>query len=290
VAAIPAIPGAGGPAATPDALARVASGAADLAVVDMGALLRARDANPAAPKAIFIIHNKAPHAVVARRSRGIAQPADLEGKRLGAPPGEIATALWPLFAKANGIDPAKVKLESIAAPVREPMLAAGQIDAVTASALSAFPTLKQRGVPVDDLVVMLMADHGVPVYGDAIVVNAAFAAANPEPVKRFLRAYNRGLKAAIRNPTRAIDALMQRNDAAQRDVELARLRLAIRESIVTDAVLADGLGGADPERLAAAVDAWTAALKPKTRPEPGDLFDPAFLPPAGERRVMRPRD
>jgi NitT/TauT family transport system substrate-binding protein len=34
-----------------------------------------------------------------------------------------------------------------------------------------------------------MADYGVELYGDAIMVNTGFAAEKPEAVKAFLRAY-----------------------------------------------------------------------------------------------------
>ena len=41
-------------------------------------------------------------------------------------------AQWPIFAKLNNIDASKVTIENIGFPVREPMLAAGQVDAAPA--------------------------------------------------------------------------------------------------------------------------------------------------------------
>ncbi len=92
----------------------------------------------------------------------------------------MASALWPVFAKLNDIDVSKVKIENVAAAMREPMLAAGQIDAVTGTSFFAYLNLKERGVPLDDLVTLQMADYGLPLYGDAIIVNADFAAEHPE--------------------------------------------------------------------------------------------------------------
>ena len=43
--------------------------------------------------------------------------------------------------------------------------------------------MKDRGVPADDIVVLLMADYGVNLYGNAIIVNPKFAAEKPEAVK-----------------------------------------------------------------------------------------------------------
>ena len=273
-------------AVAPDPISRVAAGSADMALADINAVARFRDQNPGAPvKAVFMVYNKPPYAVVARKSRGITSPKDLEGKRIGAPPGEMASALWPAFAKLNGIDVAKVKVDTLAAAVREPMLAAGQIDAVTGTSFAAYLNLKERGVPLDDLVVLLMADYGLPLYGDAIIVNTAFAASNPEAVKGFLRAYLKSLRETIRTPTRAVESVLKRNDSANKEIELERLRMAIRDNIVTEEVQANGLGGVDPERLARGIELLTQSFKLKAKIEPSDFFDASFLPPSAERRL-----
>jgi NitT/TauT family transport system substrate-binding protein len=70
--------------------------------------------------------------------------------------------------QVNGIDPSKVKIENVSFPVREPMLAAGQIDAITGYSFTTFVDLKDKGVPVGDISVLLMADYGVELYGNAI--------------------------------------------------------------------------------------------------------------------------
>src|SRR5262245_40692512 len=80
-------------------ITRVASGAYEMALADINTLIRYRDQHPSPPlKAVFMLYNKPPFAIVARRSRGITDPKRLEGKRLGTPPVGI-TFEWPLFAK-----------------------------------------------------------------------------------------------------------------------------------------------------------------------------------------------
>jgi NitT/TauT family transport system substrate-binding protein len=227
--------------------------------------------------------------VIARKSRGITQPSDLEGKRIGAPPNEMASMLLPAFIKLNGVEPDKVKIENVAAAIREPMLAAGQIDAVTGTSFATYLSLKERGVPLDDVIVLTMADFKLPLYGDAIVVNANFAAEQPETVKKFLRAYLKGLRETLRSPARAIESVLKRNESATKDIESERLRMAIRDNIVTEEVQVNGLGGVDAERLARGAELLNQALKPKTKIEPADLFDASFLPPTAERRIAQAR-
>jgi NitT/TauT family transport system substrate-binding protein len=279
---------AGAPAQ--DVIARVASGAYDFGLADINSLIKYRDQNPASSmKAVFMVFNKPAYAIIARKSRGIAKPKDLEGKKLGAPASDPTNAQWPLFAKLNDIDISKVAIENVALPVREPILAAGQVDAVTGSSFTTFINLKDRGVPVDDLVLLPMANYGLQLYGDAIIVNPKFASDNPEAVKGFLQAFLRGMKETIRDPAHAIDSVVKRNDAAKKDLELERLRMAIRDNIVTPEVKANGLGGVDPARLANAIDQIGLTYKFKAPFDSATIFDPTFLPPPVERKVNEPQ-
>jgi NitT/TauT family transport system substrate-binding protein len=99
-------------------ITRVASGGYELGFADINALIRYRDQNPAAPvKAVFMLYSKPPFAIVGRKSRGISDPKSLEDKKLGAPPTGASFDQWPIFAKLNDIDPAKVAVEKISVPV-----------------------------------------------------------------------------------------------------------------------------------------------------------------------------
>ncbi len=275
-------------AASGDPLApikRLAAGTSDMGVIDINTLIKFDDATASSIKAVFVVFDKPPYAVIARRSRGIATPKDLEGKKLGAPANDDSFAQWPIFAKVNGIDTAKVAVENVGAPVREPMLAAGEVDAVTGCAFTVYVNLKDRGVPPDDLALLPMADYGVALYGDAIAVAPKFAADKPDAVQAFLRAYVRALKDTMRNPARAIDAVLARNDALKKDTELERLRMAIADNILTPAVKASGFGAVDPERFAEAIEQIALTYKFKDKTKAADTFDPSFLPAAAERKV-----
>ena len=91
-----------------------------------------------------------------------------------------------------------MKQSQISAAVREPMLSAGQVDAVTGFSYLSAVNLRDRGVPADDLAVLRYADYGCEAYGFALIVNPAFAAAKPDAVKGFLRAVIAGTHLAIK--------------------------------------------------------------------------------------------
>jgi len=269
-----------------DPIARVASGLYDMGVADINALIKFRDANPTQPiPAVFIMYNKPPYAVIGRFSRGTASPKDLEGKTLAAPAADPAFAAWPIFVKTSGIDDAKVKIVNVGLAVRVPMLAAGQIDATTGLSFASYVDLKEGGVPADDIVLMKMADYGVELYGNAVIVNPQFAAKHPDAVKGFLRALLKGVKETVRQPEAAIETVLKRSNAAGKATELERLTIAVRHMIVTAEVKENGYGGIDTARFARAIDQLALAYKFKNaKPEPEDIFNAAYLPPAEDRQ------
>ena len=266
-------------------ITRVASGAYEMALADINTLIRYRDQHPTSSlKAVFMLYNKPPFAIVARRSRGITEPKQLEGKKLGTPPVGV-TFEWPLFAKLNNVDAAKVTIETIGFPVRAPMLAAGQIDAALGYSFRLYVDLKDRGVPVDDIVLMPMADYGLKLYGNTIIINPKFAAEKPEAVKGFVRAVIGGMHQTVRDVGRAVDEVVNRMDSGSRDLELERLRTLIRDNIVTSEVQRHGIGGIDPARFDRSIDQIAEDFKFQKKPSAANIFDDSFLPPLGGRLI-----
>lgn len=269
-----------------DAIARVAAGSSDFALVDINALIRFRDKPNGPPvKAVFVLFNKAPYAIIARKSRGINALSDLQGKTLGVAEGDLSIRLWPALARQNGIKTATVKQSKISAAVREPMLSAGQVDAVTGFSYLSAVNLSDRGVPADDLVVLRFADYGCEAYGFALIVNPALAIAKPEAVKGFLRAVIAGAHLTIKDPGPAVDQVVSRMDGGSRDLELERLRVLIRDNILTGEVKRNGIGGIDPARFDRSIDQISEDFKFQKRPAVADIFDDSFLPPLGGRLI-----
>ncbi|MCP4619219.1 MAG: ABC transporter substrate-binding protein [Bradyrhizobium sp.] len=275
-------------ASSAEAIAQVASGASEMALVDINTFIRHRDKDkPDAPqaKAVFVLLNDAGYSIIARKSRGIQTLADLAGKSLGVVEGDPAAKFWPAVAKQNGIKRGSVKQSMINQAVREPMLSAGQVDAVTGSSFLSAINLRDRGVPADDLVLLRLADYGSEAYGLAIIVNPAFAAAKPDAVKAFIRATIGGLQLAIKQPTITIEQVVNRMDGGSRELELARLRAMLRDNVLTPEVRRNGLGGIDPARFEKSIDQIAEDYKFQKRPTAADIFDESFLPPLNGRLI-----
>lgn len=265
-----------------DAIPKVATGAYPVGFADINSLMRFLDQNPDAPvKAVMMVYDKPPFAVVGRKSLGVEAPKDLEGKVLGAPPPDGAWAQFPIFAAENDLDVSAITVEPVGFPTREPMLAEGKVAAVTGFSFSSTLNLKRLGVPMEDQSVILMADHGVDLYGNAIIVNTDFAEANPEAVTGFLGAVAMGWKSAIADPGKAVEALLKRNPAADAELETERLQMAIDANVLTDYVAANGMGGVDADRMASAIEQTKSVYEFQSEPDAAKYFDSSYLPDAG---------
>jgi NitT/TauT family transport system substrate-binding protein len=269
-----------------EAIPRVASNTYDMGFGDVNSLIRFRDENPTVDvKAVMMVYDRPPFSIVGRKSRGVtADVKSLEGKKFGAPAADAAFAQWPIFKAVNNLNDSGMKLENVGFPVREPMLASGEVDAVFGFANSSYINLKSRGVPVEDITVMLMSDYGVQLYGNVIMVSPKMMAENPEAVRKFLKALSRGIKETVKNPDGSIDGVIKRNDVAKRDVELERLKLTIDQNVATTYSKANGFGAIDTARWNAALDQIGLTFSYKDKAKAGAAFVDTFLPPIADRK------
>ena len=264
-----------------DAIPKIATGAFPIGFADINSLVKFLDANPGAPvTAVMMIYDKPPFAVVGRASRGIEGPSSLEGKILGAPPPDGAWAQFPAFASANGLDMSAITVEPVGFPTREPMLAEGNVDAITGFSFSSYLNLVRLGVPEDDIVVLLMADHGLSLYGNAIIVNTDYAKDNAETVTGFLGAVAKGWRDVIADPAAGAEMIAKRNPAIDVTLETRRLQLAIDANVVTDYTRANGMGGIDADRFAASLEQIGETYEFNAPPDASLYFTDAYLPDA----------
>lgn len=270
-----------------EAIPRVATGAYQFGFGDINSLIKFLDEGPSQPvKAVMMVYDKPVFAVVGRESLGITDdPKSLEGKKLGAPPPDGAFAQWPAFVEAADIDTSGITLESIGFPVREPMLASGDVDGVFGFAFSVILNLKANGVPDEDISTILFADHGLNLYGNAILVNEAFAEENPEAVTGFLRALAKGFADAVADPVAGAEAVLTRNETLNLETETERLEMANAMNIKTPYVVENGFGGIDEARLAASIDTLKISMGLQGNVAAEDIFDASYLPPAEERML-----
>jgi len=270
-----------------NAVNRVASGAYDMGFADISALMEFQANNPGAPNmpvAVMMVYNNTPAAVFTLKKSGIKTPAELAGKKLGAPVFDAGRRAFPIFAKANNVG--NVEWVSMDPPLRETMLVRGDVDAITGFYFTSLLNLEARGVKAADVSVMSYPQYGVKLYGNAIIVGQKFLAEHPDAVKGFLRAFTKGAKMVIADPKAAIQAVKARDGIINVGLEERRLKLAIDSTIVTPDAKAEGFGAVSAPRLALMASQVADAFNTKSRIDPGKVWTDAYLPSAAERDIL----
>jgi NitT/TauT family transport system substrate-binding protein len=271
------------------AVTRVASGNYDLGYGDTSALIEFLSNNYAIPaarvQAVFMVLESTPAAVVMLKKSNVKQPKELVGKTLGAPSFDAGRKLWPLFARAVGVDPNAVKWQTMEPALREQMLVRGQVDAVTGFQPSTGISAMAVGAKEEELQIFNYKDFGVRVYGNAILANPRFVQENPKAIAGFLRAYMRSLRETIADPEAAIRILKEREPIIDSAVELRRLRGLLSEFVLTPTTKSEGIGAIRKLRLENQVEDVVKAFNLKMTPNPDEIFNSSFLPPASMRRL-----
>ncbi len=270
-----------------DTITRIGSGAYQMGFGDLNALIEfADDKKDFGLKAVMMVYERPPFAVIGRKSLGVTtDPKTLEGKTLGAPQADGAFGQWPVFQKVAKIDTSKIKLENVGFPVREPMLAQGKVQAIFGFSFSSVLNLKSQGVAADDISLILMAENGLDLYGNSILVSNEFAAKNPNAVKGFLKAMVKAMQDTAKDPGTAVESVLKRNSVVTKPVELERLNMALAQNFITPAVKKNGFGGVEADKLARNIQVQKEARNLKNPPAANVVFDASFLPPAGERMI-----
>ncbi|KQT14313.1 ABC transporter substrate-binding protein [Ramlibacter sp. Leaf400] len=271
------------------AVQRVATGTYDMGFADLAALMEFHANNPDAPNkpvAVMMVYNNTPAAVMALKKSGIKSPKDLNGKKLGAPVFDAGRRAFPIFQKANGV--AGANWVSMDPPLRETMLARGDVDAITGFSFTSLLNLEARGVKLDDVVTLPYADHGVKLYGNVIIASPKLVKENPAAVKAFLSAFAKGAKEVMASPDASIEYVKQRDGIINTDLEKRRLRMAIDAVIASPDARADGFGQVNPGRLSLMASQVSDAFNTKTRVKADEVWNGSFLPAKAELNVLPP--
>jgi NitT/TauT family transport system substrate-binding protein len=266
---------------------RVASGAYDMGFADLSAVMEFMGNNPGSKvQAVFLLYSATPATVFSLKKSNINKPADLMGKKLGAPVFDAGRKTFPMFAKANKIDLAKITWQSMDPPLRETMLVRGEVDAITGFYFTSLLNLLARGAKEEDIVAMPFAKHGVDLYSNVVIVNTDFAEKNPNAVKGFLRGLCKSVKDCVADPAAAIAHVKGRDALIDVALEQRRLKLAIDSVVATAEARKNGIGVVDETRLQRQLGQMADAFNMKTVPGSRLVFNGAFMPDAATRKVL----
>ena len=198
-----------------------ALGQADVAIIDTPTALQfIGQGSPIT--GIFVAYNDSPYGIYWKKSSGIAGPADLAGRMLGAPAFDAARQMWLPIAGALGLDPDSVEWVNIQPTAKVAALQSGTIDATTHFYSVHFVYEDVFG---DDLAYVLLRDQGLNPYGLAYFANNDAMEAKAETIEAMVQVTQRAFAFCLETPEPCAEALSRavsmRPADAQRELEYA---------------------------------------------------------------------
>jgi NitT/TauT family transport system substrate-binding protein len=262
------------------------AGTHDMGYADINPAIRFVAQNPdAGIICVAVLHDRAPLCAIVRADGPIRTPKDLEGKRLAAPDFDAGRQLFPAFARAAGVDASRVTFLSVSPALREPMLVRREADGITGFVTTSALALKGIGMDHPQQRVMMYYDHGLDLYGGAILTTRAFAERNPAVVRGAVAALIRGFRDTVSDPEGMLRVLRQVEPLTDIAIERERHQLNMERVVLTPRVREQGVSAVDVARLQTGIRAVEGAFNLPERVTAGGFYLAEFLPPAEQRRL-----
>ncbi|GAA2234117.1 ABC transporter substrate-binding protein [Herbiconiux moechotypicola] len=191
-------------------------------------------------------YQKNPFALISMSSNPIDTPADLVGKTIALP--DTDTLQWQEFLRANGIDESTVS--TVPYTFDSSILTSGQVDGLLTYTTVGSSLLNSLGFQTQEF---LLANNGLPLYGDPIVTTRTLLETHRAELKAFLTGTIEGWYWALAHPEEA-NSITNSVYAAEQNYDDASQMLAMNAQIPlieTPETAAAGILSLTPELTAA---------------------------------------
>ncbi len=261
----------------------VASGAYQFGLLDLPTLIKFNAQNPDTPLVVvYVAFDETPVVIVTPVSKGIKTPADLDGKKISAAPGNAAREIAGVLLRHAHAENVQINWMPIQGNLVGAMLAKGEVDGLGGQTTSQIPSSIQAGFKLSDLRIIRYSEYAPELYGLAFAVTKKYAESKPEIVKAVVRALNRGTMDAIASPDQAVAAFLARFPMMQEDIEAMRLKIALGHTVTAN-TRSNGLSSVSTDRLQKNIDEIALTFQISNPPKVGDIYTERFLPPKEER-------
>lgn len=256
-----------------DSIAKVDTGRADVGLADSAVVIAALGRG-ARVKVVGMVFDKTPLNVWSRKEAPIRRPKDLEGKTIGAPPGDGQRQVFPAFAKLHGIDTSKVTWVNIEPAAKVPALAEKRVDAV-ADYTTGLP-FYEKAMGQGNAVMMPWADHGFDMYSMSIMASDKTMKDRAPMLRAFLEASYLGWRDVMADPKSALEIFKKRVPEIDLSIIEPNMMMGL-ELLRTERYAQHGIGWMDEGKMCASVDLVNTYMGVPTKVECRAVFTNEFL-------------
>ena len=266
-----------------DSIAKVDTGRADVGLAD-SAVVIAAVGRGAKIKVVGMVFDKTPLNVWSRKDAPITRPKDLEGKTVGAPPGDGQRQVFPAFAKLTGIDASKVTWVNVEPAAKVPALAEKRVDAV-ADYTTGLP-FYEKAIGKGNAVMMPWADHGFDMYSISIVASEKTMKERGKMLRAFLEASYMGWRDVMENPKSALEIFKKRVPEIDLSIIEPNMMMGL-DLMKTDRYARHGIGWIEDKKMCQSVDLVNTYMGVPTKVDCKAVFTTEFLPRIEPPKTMR---
>lgn len=200
------------PAGTNDAISMIAAGQADIGLYYQQDVIQSRADQNIPVKSIGAVVQSPLNIVLSLKDKNITEPKDLVGKTIGYAGTELSEALIHSIMKNTGASADDVEMIDVGFELMASMTT-GQVDATIGCLVNhEVPQMEKEGFEVN---YFFPDDFGVPQYYEGVfLANDTMIKDEPEVLKGFLRACEKGFEDFKNSPAEVLDVLLENQDEA----------------------------------------------------------------------------
>ena len=233
-----------------DSIAKVDTGRADIGLAD-SAVVIAAVGRGAKTKVVGMVFDKTPLNVWSWKDAPISRPKDLEGKTVGAPPGDGQRQVFPAFARLHGIDQSRVTWVNVEPAAKVPALAERRVNAV-ADYTTGMP-FYEKAMGKGNAVMMPWSDHGFDMYSMSIIASEKTMKERAGMLRAFLEASYMGWRDVMENPKSALEIFKKRVPEIDLSIIEPNMMMGL-ELMKTERYAKNGIGWMDDKKMCASVE------------------------------------
>ena len=233
-----------------DSIAKVDTGRADAGLADAVAVLGA-SARGARVKMVGMVFDNTPLNFFSRKDKPVTKPKDLEGKTVGAPPGDGQRQAWPAFAKLHKIDESKVTWVNVEPAAKIAALAEKRVDVV--GDYSTGLPFYEKAMGQGNALMMPWADTGFDLYSMSVIASDKTMKERPKALRAFLEAAYMGWRDVMADPKGTLAIFKKR--VPEIDLSIIEPNMMLGIELMRTKMYADkGIGWIDDKKMCSSVD------------------------------------